>query len=215
MAIAVEIAVRLEVAETGDSTVADIDIVDGDVFAAFGATQDVVVSSLISGCPRHVSDNNIRDTDASCRVSCWAAIEVVLLNVNSVDRDVLYPDVFVEDVVDVTGRVLVGLDTYAVLGIQDYRVAENHVGHIVVRLAAHRADGKTVTTVAVHIVDKNVVSTGDSYAVILVDYDAVAHYSVVCRCQTKTVAVVRSRKTIGALIGRIARAVIECDVVNV
>jgi hypothetical protein len=106
-----------------------------------------------------------------------------LLDVDTVDGDVFNADVFEQDVVDVSSGVLVGLDACAVLGVQDDGVAEDHVCYVVVGLAAYRSNGEAVAAVAVHVVDDDVVATGDGYAIVLVDDDAVADFGVVGGCK--------------------------------
>lgn len=109
-----------------------IDIVDRDVLAATRTAKNVVVSGLVRRGTGNVPDRDIRDADAGGRVSSWAAVEVVLLNVDTVGGDVFNADVFKQDVLDVSGGVLVGLDTGTVLGVEDNRVGEDYVVYVVV-----------------------------------------------------------------------------------
>jgi len=72
-----------------------------------------------------------------------------------------------------------------------------------------------VATVAVHVADVDVVTARDGNAIILVDDDAVTDLCVFATCQIKSVAVVRSRQTLGPLIGCISCRVVQGNVVNV
>lgn len=168
----------------------NVDIIDGDILAASRTTQNVVVSTLVCSSAGNIPDHNVLDQDTCCRVTCWATVQVVLLDVDSIDRDVLNTNVFKQDVVDVAGGVLVGLDAGTVLGVQDNRVAEDDVCDVVVRLAADRTNRETMTTVAVHVVHNDIVAAGDSDAVILVDDYAVANFGVVGGGKVKAVTVV-------------------------
>jgi hypothetical protein len=72
-----------------------------------------------------------------------------------------------------------------------------------------------VAAIAVHVVDLNVVSTGDSDTIILVDDDTVANLGIIGAAQSKAIAVMCCRQTVGAVVGRISGAVVQRDVVNV
>lgn len=130
--VAIEISICLEIAQARDAATTNTNIIDGDVLAASRATQNVVVPALVCSRACHVPDDDVGDADTCCRVACWATVKVVLLDVDAVNRDVLYPDVLKQDVVDVSGSVLVRLDARTVLGVQNNGVAEDHVGHVVV-----------------------------------------------------------------------------------
>lgn len=93
LAVAVKVTVRLEVAQTRNAPIVNVNIVDGNVLAAARATQDVVVPTLIRGSTSDVSDYNVRDKDTCGRVACWSAVQVVLLDINTIDGDVLNTDV--------------------------------------------------------------------------------------------------------------------------
>jgi hypothetical protein len=82
-------------------------------------------------------------------------------------------------------------------------------------LSAHRADGEAMASVAVHVVDDNVVSASNSYAVVLVDNNRIAELGVVGWCQVEAIAVVRSRQAVGTLVGRIASTVVQGDLIDV
>ena len=102
-----------------------------------------------------------------------------MLDVDTVNRDVLHANVFEENVRDEAGGVGVTLDARAIFGVQHDGVLEGDVGHIVEGLAADGADGEAVAAIAVHVVDHDVVAACHGYAVVLVDDDAVADYGVV------------------------------------
>lgn len=151
--IAIEVSICLEIAQAGDAATMNINIIDGDVLAASRATQNVVVPALICSCACHIPDDDVGDADTCCRVACWATVEIVLLDIDAVDRDVLYSDILKQNVVDVSGSVLVRLDTRTVLCVQNNGVAKDHVGHVVVRFATYRSDRQAMATIAVHVVD--------------------------------------------------------------
>lgn len=125
-----------------------------------------------------VLEEHVADDDAVGGTSGRAAVEVVLLHVDTIDVDVADGDVAVHNVVDVAGGVGVGLDAEAVLRVEDDRVGEGDVGHIVVALSAHRSDAQTVAAVAVHVIHPYVVPARHSNTVVLVDNHAVAYGEV-------------------------------------
>lgn len=196
MSITIEITVCLEVTQTGHSSTTDIDIVDGNVAAAARSAKNVIVPSLIRSSTGNVSDGDVGNVHASGRIASGAAIEVVLLDINTIYRDILNADVLKQDVVDRAGGVLVGLNAGTVFRIQYDRIAENHVGYVIVGLSTDRTDGQAVTAVAVHVVDNNVVTTSDCYTVILVDNDTVANLGIIGRGEIKAITVVRSWQTV-------------------
>ena len=130
--IAVKVSVRLEVAKTGYTSIVNINIIDGNVLAAARSTQDVVVPTLLCCGTGDVSHNNIGDQNASSRVAGWTAVQVVLLDINSVDGYVLNANVLEKDIGDEAGSVRVRLDAGSVLSVQNDRVGEGYVGNIVV-----------------------------------------------------------------------------------
>lgn len=115
MAVAIKISVCLEVAQTGHSSTMNINIVDGDVLTATCAAKNVIISAFVRRRTSDVSDYNIRDADTSSWVAGWATIEIILLNVNTVDGDILNADILEQDIVDEAGGVLVSLDAGAIL----------------------------------------------------------------------------------------------------
>lgn len=72
-----------------------------------------------------------------------------------------------------------------------------------------------MAAVAVHVADVDVVSTGDSYTIILVDNDTVANLGIIGATQTKSIAVVCCRKAVGAVVGRVSVAIVQRNVVDV
>lgn len=120
-----------------------------------------------------------------------------MLDVDAVDRDVVDEDVAVRDTTlilatgarihvkelglpcDVAGRIEVGLDPGTVLAVDASAVRERDVCHIVVTLASDTADAQTMAALAVHVRNINAVAARDSYAVVLIEYDAIAKNHVV------------------------------------
>ena len=72
-----------------------------------------------------------------------------------------------------------------------------------------------MATVAVHVVDYNVIAASNGDTVILIDDDAVANLGVVCGSKVEAVTVVGGGKAVGAIIRRVSGAVIQSDMVDV
>jgi hypothetical protein len=72
-----------------------------------------------------------------------------------------------------------------------------------------------VATVAVHVVDHDVIAASDGYTVILIDDDTGANLGVVCGSEVEAVTVVGSGKAVGAIVGRVSGTVIQRDVIDV
>ena len=132
MTIAVEIPSSLEITRAFYSSTCDAHIIDHDVAAAAFAAKDVVVPSFLGRSTCDVPHGDILDLDAIGRVTSWTAVEVILLDIDSVDGDILHADVFENDVGDETCGIGVRLDARAVLSVQDNGVGEEDVGDVVV-----------------------------------------------------------------------------------
>jgi hypothetical protein len=130
--IAIEVATRLEITSTRYTTTLHIDIIDRDVFTAALSTEDVIVACLRCSCTRNILDCNVLNHDAVGWITCWAAIEIVLLNVDTVNGSILDTDVLKQDVGNQAGSVGIGLDACTILCVQYNRIGEGDICHVVV-----------------------------------------------------------------------------------
>jgi hypothetical protein len=96
-----------------------MNIVNLDVFTASLSAKDIVVLSLLCRSTGYVPHDNVLDDDAIRWVASRTTVQVVLLNVDAV-------------VGDEASGVRVGLDAGSILGVEDNRVGERYVRHIVV-----------------------------------------------------------------------------------
>lgn len=81
--------------------------------------------------------------------------------------------------------------------------------------STNRTNGESMAAVAVHVVDEDVVSAGNSNTVVLVYDNTVTDSRVITRSQVKPVAVVGGRQASRAVVGRVSGTVIERDVVDI
>lgn len=132
MPITIKIAICLEIAGAWDASTGDGNVIDGDVTAAALSTEYVIVPTFFSRSSSHVSNGNILDRDPIGRVAGWATIEVVLLNINTIDGNVGDGNVFKEDVGNETSRVRITLDACTVLSVEHDGVGEGYVCDIVI-----------------------------------------------------------------------------------
>lgn len=132
MSIAVKVACRLEVTRTLQSAPGDMNIVNLDVATASLSTEDIIVLSLHCCSTGDVPHDNVLDDDTVRWVAGWSAVQVVLLDINSVDGYVLNANVLEKNIGDEAGSVRVRLDAGSVLSVQNDRVGEGYVGDIVV-----------------------------------------------------------------------------------
>lgn len=117
MSITVEVAVCLEIARALHTSAGDVNIIDRDVTAATLAAQNVVIPAFFRSGASDVSDCDVLDYNTIGRVASGTAIEVVLLNVDTIDGDISDIYVFEEYVGDETSCVGVRLDSRSVFGI--------------------------------------------------------------------------------------------------
>jgi len=116
-AIAIKVPVSFEIARAWHPSALDVSIVDRDVAATVTSTQNIVVSALFCGGTSDVAHENVFDDDPVCRVTSRAAIQIVLLDVDTINGDVLDTQVLKENVLDQAGGVLIGLDARTILGV--------------------------------------------------------------------------------------------------
>ena len=132
MSIAVKVACRLEVTRTLQSAPGDMNVVNLDVATASLSTENIVVLSLLCCSTGDVPHDNVLDDDTVRWVAGWSTVQVVLLDINSVDGYVLNANVLEKDIGDEAGSVRVRLYAGSVLSVQNDRVGEGYVGNIVV-----------------------------------------------------------------------------------
>lgn len=88
------------IAAAGLTTTGDRNTTECKVGAAVTATENVVVFGIVGGRASHINEGDASDSDAIGRVTSWATVKVVLLNVDAVVRDSRNSDVLVCDVAD-------------------------------------------------------------------------------------------------------------------
>ena len=105
MSVAVKVPHRPEIAQALNPPAGNRHIIDLDVAAALVSAQDVVVPCLLGRSAYNVLHGHVLDGHAVGRVAGWAAVEVILLDVDAVDGNVLQVEVLEPDVGDESGRV--------------------------------------------------------------------------------------------------------------
>lgn len=100
MAITVEIPTRLEITRALYSSTCNVHVVNHNVAAAALAAENIVVPSFLGRCTSNVPHGDVLDLDTVGGVACWAAVEVILLDIDSIDGDVLNADVLENNVGD-------------------------------------------------------------------------------------------------------------------
>ena len=93
---ALEVSLRLEIT-TAVRPARHMDVVELEIRTASLSAKNVVVLRVALSCTGDVLHRNARDDDAIRLVSSWSAIQVVLLDVDAVVRDVGEGDVLVCD----------------------------------------------------------------------------------------------------------------------
>ncbi len=102
----------------------DRNIIEREITAAAAAAKDVIILRTRPRRARKILEQEVGDNDAVGRDPGGPAVQVVLLHVDAVDRDVPDGDVAVGDVGDEAGGVEVRLDTCSILGVDDLAVGE-------------------------------------------------------------------------------------------
>lgn len=207
-------AARAGVVAAGVAT-GDENVLVGEVRARSVTAEDVVVVRVfINNGARHIDEGDVGDDDAVGGLAGGATVEVVLLDIEAVVGNATHGDVLVGDVGDQARGVGVALDAGAVARVHEPAVAEDDAVDRVVRLAADRADGQAVASLAVHVVHDNVGAAGDSYAVVLVDDVGVLDGDAVTARHAESVAVVGGGFTVRQVIGLETFAVVHVQAVD-
>ena len=137
-------------------------------------------------------------------------VQIILLDINSIDGDVAHNNVAISDVGDETCGVVVRLDPSPILGVDDYTLRElqrcqnvihtereenthKNVRDVVVALPAHRSDTHAVSPRAVKIMHCNIVATSNSNTIILIVDDVVVNHRIVSCAYIKAVRIMCCR----------------------
>lgn len=139
-------------------TTRDLNVVPGPASASTLSTNDGSVLALgVNGVlALDVLESKVGDRETAGGVAVEVTAVVVLLDEDTVLLDVGEGDVRVGDLVDLAGLVLEGLDADTVGGVGDLGVEELDVVNDVVVAATDGADGETMATVAVTILEDDV-----------------------------------------------------------
>lgn len=157
--------------------------------AAITAKNIIIVRTTLHGT-RDILKKQTCNVDAVGRLARWAAIQVILLHVQSIVANIGQRNIAVRDIAHAARGVGVGLDADAVLAVDHHRVRKGHAVDNVVGLAADGADGQAVAAGAVHVADGHLRARGDGNAVILVVHCDAVQRDVVARRNVKPVRVV-------------------------
>ena len=108
----------------------------------------------------------------------------------------------------------ISLDTGTVLTIDDLRVLEDDVRHVIIALAANRTNRQAMAARAVHAAHGYVVAGRDGYTIILVDDSAVGEYNIGVAAEVETITVMSRRQTAGDGVWSITSRVVEIQVIH-
>ncbi|KAF5865441.1 hypothetical protein ETB97_003699 [Aspergillus alliaceus] len=118
-----------------------------DIWSRDSATIASTASDINSG------DNGNRNSIGG--FTGRTAIQVILLDIDTILGDIRQGDILVQDILDVTLLTGVGFGSASILATEELGVRKGDPVDGLVTLAADRAYTEPVTTVAVHTVDNN------------------------------------------------------------
>ena len=215
------------IAVNGPSDINELDVADRDAvrrITGWPAVEIILVESMLA----HLTRKHHQPTAAKRFTH--------LLHVNPIVLNPAHRDVLVRHIVDHPCRVRIGLDPTPILAVLDDRVLEGHAVDGIVALPADRADGQTVAAVAVEVRDEDVAAAchlGNisrssplsdkrtrigqetySNAIILIMHPHIPQRHTIRARNIKTVGIMRSGKASAQRIRRIARRVVEVDVLH-
>lgn len=112
-------------------------------------------------------------------------------------------------VTNLASGISVGLDAAAVLAVNNLGIGEGDAVDGVVALATDGADGETVATVAVEVVDDDGATASDGDTVILVVHPGVGQGQEVALLNVKAVGVVGGWVAVTLAVGGVTGGVVE------
>jgi hypothetical protein len=154
------------VAATAFATPCNLGAGESKVGTATITAEDVVVVCSATSCSSHVDKLDVGNFDAICGFASWAAVEVILLNINAVFADIRKSDILVGDVVNLVfvsayvsfsshifltycpSSIRVGLDSGAILTVDNLGIAECYPIDSIVALSTNGAYAEAVTSIA-------------------------------------------------------------------
>lgn len=190
----------------------DSHIRKSEVGTAAVTAKNIIIVRVTLHASRDILKHQARDIDAISRLAGWAAIQVVLLHIQSIIADIAQRNIAVRDIAHAARGVRIGLDADAILAVNHHRVRKRHAVHNIVRLAADGPNGQAVTAGAVHVADGYLRARGDGDAVVLVVHRDAVQRDVVARRDVKPVRVVRSCEPIRYGIWCVASSVVQHQV---
>lgn len=154
------------VAATTFATSCNLCTRESKVGTATITAEDVVVVCSATSCSSHVDKLDVGNFDSICGLASWTAIEVILLDINAVFADIRKSDVLVGDVVNLgfvlayvsfvsyifltycSSSIRVGLDSGAILTVDNFGIAECYPIDSIVALSTNGAYAEAVTSIA-------------------------------------------------------------------
>ena len=191
------------------TTTSDRNTREAKVRAAVTATENVVVHAIVSDSTSHIDERDAGNVDTVGGVASSTAVQVILLDINTVVSDARQGDVLVDNVGDTASGVGVGLDTATVLTVNNLGVLEGHGVDDVVALTTDGSDAQTVTTRAVEVVNDDVGSAGNGNAVILVVDVGILQSNVCTLGNVESVSVVASGIAVASRVGVVTGSVVQ------
>lgn len=137
------------------ATTGDADIFKHKVRAAAITTENVVILA-IAHSTSDINEGDVLNLNAIGRLAGRTAVEVILLDIDTVVGDAGDGDVLVTNVGHLTGGSGVRFDSASIRAVDDLRVGEGHPVNGVVALATDGADAQPVAAVAVNVVHDDV-----------------------------------------------------------
>ena len=120
----------------------NLDVVESEIRTGSLPTKDIVICRpsrrICRSC--NVGHGDIRNDHTIGRIASRSAVQVILLDIETIDRYILDVYVLIGDVCNIAGGIVVCLDTRTVLAVEDRRVLKYDVGNVVVGFPAYRTD---------------------------------------------------------------------------
>ena len=110
---------RREITEASVSSTRNAHICESEIATTSISTEDIIILCITCSSSKDIFEDKIRDNDTIWRNSRGTSVEIVLLDVDAIDRDAADFDVAVGDILNEASSVEVALDARAILGINN------------------------------------------------------------------------------------------------
>ena len=197
------------IARASDTTTCDMNALEREIRATATTAQNIVVSPCRRRSTGDIRERQSINGNTVGRFTSRSSIEVILLNINPVDRYTRESDILIDDICDRSCGPRVGFDSATILAVRDLGIGEGDPIDCIIRLSTNGANAQAMAPWAGHPGYSDVATTSNSHAVILIQDSGVRENQIGGWRNVQTIRVVSSWKASTYGVGCITSRVVE------